>query len=74
MALKKFAAPKDTKELREFLLDRMVAVANGEMGAVEARAVALLARQVNSTLMVEIAHAVGKARSGEVDSLRLGNE
>lgn len=45
---------KNTSELRAFLLERMVNLANGQEDLARSQAAAALAKQVNATLSLEM--------------------
>lgn len=57
--------PTDTSELRGFLLDNMVKVARGELGAEPMRAITNGAQQVYNTLNIEAKFAIVKDKIGE---------
>jgi hypothetical protein len=56
---------KDTKTLREFLVQQMGAAANGRVDAERGKTVANFAQQVYNTLNIELRMAIAKAKLGD---------
>ena len=55
-------APTDTRELREFLLDRIIDVADGRCTAEKAKSICNISQQVYNTVNVEIKMAVAQSK------------
>lgn len=53
---------KSTKEMREFLITQMSAVANGDQDIATAKGVCNYAQQVYNTMNIEIKHAQAQAK------------
>lgn len=58
-------APKNTRELRTFLLEQMVSVADGNQDASQAKAICNYAQQVYNTVSLEARYSQAKAKAGE---------
>lgn len=58
-------APSSTKELRAFLLEQMVSVADGSQEPAQSKAICNYAQQVYNTVSLEIKHSQAKAKIGE---------
>ena len=65
------AAPSNTREMRSFLVERMMDVAEGRVNAEKAKSICNISQQVYNTLNVEIKMAVAKAKlnGGEVEAV-----
>lgn len=65
------AAPSNTREMRSFLVERMMDVAEGRVNAEKAKSICNISQQVYNTLNVEIKMAVAKAKlnGGEVGAV-----
>jgi len=59
----------NTKEMREFLLEQMKCVADGDVEIAVAKGVCNLAQQVYNTMNIEIKHAlaVEKLNGGDIN-------
>lgn len=58
-------APKNTADLRRFLLEQMVKVASGEQDDKQAKAVCNYAQQVYNTVNLEMKFATAKRKAGD---------
>ena len=56
---------KNSQEMRVFLLDKMVGVADGSIAVDQARAICNLSQQVYNTLNVEIKTAHARVKLGD---------
>ena len=61
----------NTAELRAFLLERMVNLANGKETLAASNAAAALAKQVNATLMIELSAARLLREGQDIGVLRI---
>ena len=62
---------KNTSDLRSFLVDRMEGLASGKESVSQSHAIASLAKQVNTTLALELNATRLLAQNAEVSALRL---
>ena len=63
---------KNTGEVRSFLIERMVALADGKESIAQSHAVAALAKQVNATLALELSAARLLDEKVNLKCLRIG--
>lgn len=63
---------KNTGEVRSFLIERMVALADGKESIAQSHAVAALAKQVNATLALELSAARLLDAKVDLKCLRIG--
>ncbi len=61
----------NTADLRAFLLERMINLANGKETLAASNAAAALAKQVNATLMIEISAARLLREGHDLGTLRI---
>ncbi len=63
------SAPQNTKELRSFLVDQMLGVADGKVNFERAKAICNISQQIYNTLNVEVKMAVAKAnlKDGKIE-------
>lgn len=59
------AVPKNTKELRGFLLEQMTHVADGSQDAMDAKAICNYAQQIYNTVNLEMRHAQAVQKMGD---------
>lgn len=57
--------PKNTAELRAFLLDQMVAISDGRQDPAQAKAICNYAQQVYNTVSLEVKYTAAKLKAGE---------
>ena len=57
--------PNNTVELRQFLLEQMVKVANGDQDEKSAKAICNYAQQVYNTVNLEMRFATAKRKAGD---------
>lgn len=71
----KAAVPSNTREMRSFLVDQMMAVAEGSVEAEKAKSICNLSQQIYNTLNVEIKMAIAKDRinGGEIAAVSFGS-
>lgn len=58
-------APRSTQELRAFLLEQMLNVAEGRQDAPQAKAICNYAQQVYNTVNLEMKFALAKSKLGD---------
>ena len=65
------AVPQNTREMRNFLIERMMDVAEGRVNSEKAKSICNISQQVYNTLNVEIKMAVAKSKlnGGEVGAV-----
>ena len=63
---------KNTGEVRSFLIERMVALADGKESIAQSHAVTALAKQVNATLALELSAARLLDAKVDLKCLRIG--
>jgi len=63
---------KNTKEMREFLIEQMTAVAHGDQDIATAKGVCNYAQQVYNTMNIEIKHAQAQAKLSDGDIKPVG--
>lgn len=63
--MKEKTAPKSTSDLRNFLLEQMIRVSDGEQNPSEAKAICNYAQQVYNTVNLEVKYAQARAKIGD---------
>jgi len=63
---------KNTGEVRQFLIERMVALSDGRESIAQSNAIAALAKQINTTLALELAAARILDEKVNLKCLRIG--
>lgn len=59
--------PRNTQELRTFLLEMMIKVANGQQDTGDAKAICNYAQQVYNTVNMELRHAISSKALGSAE-------